>query len=446
MKSFNPDSIKTFKFTNYSFNSENFEATFNFAFDSKYFFTETIKFPKLQNISKEKLCTVNRLLSFLHVMIGISYYKAACPKEIQIENNILNNNSAKFFDKIYTLGLGEFSYVNNKPIKIKFPSNNVNYSRSYKIEKSNSILLPIGGGKDSLVSYELLKKLNNEINFFYVGKSKLVENLVKKTNEKFINVKREICPNLIKLNKNGALNGHIPITAINSFISIISCVLYDINSIYFSNERSSNSGNTEFHNLNVNHQYSKSFEFENDLTKLIKDEFKVNVQYYSLLRPVSEVLVFKKFSKLDQYFNLFSSCNTNFKLLEKSNKLWCCKCPKCAFVFIMLANYLTKEKMISIFGENLLENESLISLYEELSGFKNFKPFECVGEIEEVQYAIFNLKNNNNWNESKVIKFLLNNYSTDINEKKFESLKLEELNTLHNLPPDIYDFLAKELK
>jgi hypothetical protein len=57
------------------------------------------------------------------------------------------------------------------------------------------------------------------------------------------------------------------------------------------------------------------------------------------------------FSKQKDFFNVFSSCNNNFKI-EKDvliNKNWCCKCEKCCFVFLILSNFIEIEELEKIF-------------------------------------------------------------------------------------------------
>lgn len=105
-----------------------------------------------------------------------------------------------------------------------------------------------------------------------------------------------------------------------------------------------------------------------------------------------ELKIAKLFSQYPQYFDLFSSCNNNFKIIE-SNKTTahrrCGTCPKCAFVYTTLRPFISTEDTQRIFGQELYTNESLLPLYKELLGIEGIKPFECVGTNEEVTYAMY---------------------------------------------------------
>jgi len=217
---------------------------------------------------------------------------------------------------------------------------------------------------------------------------------------------------MIVNNKNGAINGHVPIIAINSVIAILVALLFDFNEIVFSNESSANEANT----LNsdgdeVNHQYSKSYEFEIGLQQLIHNNIASDLKYYSQQRECSELAILKKFTNYPQYFYEFSSCNRNFHLSgsKNINNKWCCDCPKCRFVFLGLAPFLDKEKLLSIFGMNMLDDSKQLSGFSELLGLDGIKPFECVGTIRESQLAFNLIKNNHNWSSDEVVRIISKN-------------------------------------
>ena len=161
--------------------------------------------------------------------------------------------------------------------------------------------------------------------------------------------------------------------------------------IILSNEGSANE--PTIIGTNINHQYSKTYEFEKDFYEYTKRYFKIDIKYFSLLRPIKEIQIAKLFSKMNKYHKLFRSCNVGSK---KDPWEWCCNCPKCLFIFIILRAFLSKEKMESIFGENLLDNKNLEESFLELIGEADTKPFECIGTIEEVHYAMNRIITNDN--------------------------------------------------
>ncbi|HRN71069.1 MAG TPA: endonuclease domain-containing protein, partial [Candidatus Woesebacteria bacterium] len=172
-----------------------------------------------------------------------------------------------------------------------------------------------------------------------------------------------------------------------------------------SNERSANYGNTEYLGETINHQWSKTAEFEVLFQNYVKKYITPDITYFSLLRSYSEYKITQLFAEYPSYFGIFSSCNKNYAIhTDLPHTKWCGACPKCAFVFIMLAAFISKEKVLSIFGQNLLEKESLLLTYKELLGIEGVKPFECVGTPEEVLLAFYKTYTKGEYNNSIVMK------------------------------------------
>ncbi|MBC7074400.1 hypothetical protein H5T58_03425, partial [Candidatus Parcubacteria bacterium] len=195
--------------------------------------------------------------------------------------------------------------------------------------------------------------------------------------------KRKIDKNLLKLNQRGFLNGHTPFTAYLSFLSVLIAALKDCKFVVFSNEKSANEGNLRYLGKTINHQYSKSEIFEKKFRLYIKKYLIENLQYFSLLRALNESEVVKLFIQFPQYFMVFSSCNSQFKIENKIKERWCKNCPKCLFIFTTLYSLLGKKTVLKIFKTNLFENKTLRETMLQLVGKKKFKPFECVGTIKE---------------------------------------------------------------
>ena len=170
--------------------------------------------------------------------------------------------------------------------------------------------------------------------------------------------------------------------------------------IVLSNEKSSNYWNILWKWLDINHQYSKSLEFELDFSLYVKKYISSNIKYFSLLRWMYEIKIAELFTKYaSDYFWYFSSCNKNFSISTKklTNKYWCNSCSKCVFVFIILSAFLNDEEIIKIFWENLYFKNDLKDIYYDLLWFWKTKPFECVWEKIEVIYAMYKyLKNREN--------------------------------------------------
>ena len=237
-------------------------------------------------------------------------------------------------------------------------------------------------------------------------------------------VTRVIDKKIIELNKQGFLNGHTPFSALLAFTSFLVAYLKNKKYIVLSNESSANEGNVVGNT--VNHQYSKSYEFENDFNYYVDNYFKIDIKYFSFLRPLNELQIAHIFSKYKKYHNVFKSCNVGSK---KEPWEWCCNCSKCLFVYIILNPFLEEQEMINMFGENLLDKDSLLEVFKQLIGDSENKPFDCVGTFEEINYALkLSIK------KQDKLPYLLNYYYQNHSLEIYENL-LNRFNNSHNLEP-----------
>lgn len=372
----------------------------------------------------------NNLLNYLAFHIGLiellSYWKCTCSKNIIINAGYLDNDQINWFKKLYFNGLGEFFYRNNINVN---ETDFVNITcNGKKLEFSNNFLgdgnlIPIGGGKDSIVTLEVLNSLYDKNDCFALNPKEVHFNCINVANYENKNIivnKTYIDPKLKDLNSKGFLNGHTPFSSMLAFITYLVAYLTNKMNIILSNEGSANESNIV--GTNVNHQYSKSYEFEQDFNNYTKKYFNIDIKYFSLLRPLNELTIAKLFSKYEKYHSVFKSCNLGSKNKEW---LWCNNCPKCLFVFIILSPYLYKDKLINIFKDNLYEREDLLEVFLELLGYRDNKPFECVGTFDEVRYAVSLTIKNILYNEG-TLPYLLDYYyknyelvDTDIDLTKY---------------------------
>lgn len=405
-------SVKSFHFSECFFDESAMTAHLRYSFNAgEAEFEETISFPGAPAITDEKRRhAVNTCLRLLHIAAGVSYYKLYIPPEIRIDSAVLSEKEAAFFDMFYLSGLGEFSFRNNVSPQVCFPFQKDFVPPVSDVRLKDGVVVPVGGGKDSIVSVEFLKKSGLSPVLFSVGLPRAIKETVELSGLPSIRVVRRLSPDLIALNaeaeKYGALNGHVPVTGIIAFILMLAAVLYDFSYAVLSNERSANIGNTEKDGRIVNHQWSKSVEFENafqELTAPVLPDF----HYFSLLRPLSELAIALLFSQIKKYDTVFTSCNRAFRL-DESRRLdrWCCDCDKCRFVFLVLAPFMEKNHLISIFGCNILDDPSQTEGFRQLLGLSAFKPFECVGEIEESALSFLMLCGRDEWKDTAVITAL----------------------------------------
>ena len=351
------------------------------------FFNPTWTIKKKDKNTYSKYKNFKETVFSLGMVELVSYWKITCSPNVLIKPSFLDEYQINWWKKQYFYGLGEFFYINN--IKADIDSFMEIETSDIKIdgEENNNIykgnLIPVGGGKDSFVSLEILKDLFDE-NDAYV-----INNVISAINasysagykDKLINVKRTLDQRMLDLNAQGYLNGHTPFSAIVAFSSILVSIVYQKKYVCLSNEASANE--STILDEEVNHQYSKSYEFEVDFNEYVSKYITKEIKYFSLLRPLSELIITHIFSQLKEYHNVFRSCNVGSK-----KGVWCNKCAKCLFVYVMLSAYMSDEELISIFGTNMLEDEEMYETLKELSGIKDNKPFECVGTRDEVVVAI----------------------------------------------------------
>lgn len=388
--------------------------------------------PKLI-IEKENITNKNINKDFLEYLVFniglvelISYVKCTCSPNIIIKCGYLNNEQINWFKKLYYNGLGEFLYRNNINISEQelFNIETTQEKKEFNIEYNGiGNLIPVGGGKDSNVTLELLKEEDNTC-FIINPKGANIE-CANISGYNTITIKRILDKKIIELNKEGFLNGHTPFSAIIAFTSFLCAYLSNKKYIILSNEDSANQSTVI--GTNINHQYSKTYEFECDFNNYTKKYFNIDIKYFSLLRPLTEFQIGMLFSKIEKYHKTFKSCNLGSK---GETWEWCCNCPKCLFVYTILSPFLYKEKLINIFGKDLYEDETLLETFKELLGYKETKPWECVGTYEEVRYAVSLLiKKLENQKLPYLLEYYKNNYPLYLNEK-FET-KYNEKNNLN---------------
>lgn len=381
---------KEFIFDSYEVkkNSDELDIKYNFVVPGLAEFHPTWKIP-YKNIVDANEDAINRLIFNLGMVELVSYWKIACPQNVIIKCGVLTDTQLQWWKKLYYNGLGECFYVNGiEAYEKEFMHLVCDYSKEQtdctKPVKLHGIyegcLVPIGGGKDSCVSLEVLKRIKDEkITTYSVNRIEAVKKVIDVTDNKIGDIlcRRTLDKTMLQLNSEGYINGHTPFSAIVAFSSVLTAALNGQKYITLSNENSANESTVK--DSKVNHQYSKSYEFELDFNDYIATIVESDIRYFSLLRPLTEIQIAKIFASSDKYLEIFRSCNAGSK-----KGIWCCDCPKCLFVYIILSPFLSQERLTEVFGENLLNKESLEKYFRELVGIDENKPFECVGTRSEV--------------------------------------------------------------
>ena len=386
-----PNSYQTFVFHSYDFEGSSHTLRLRYSLDDAIHFEEKITF-NLDIKSDYDQKAFDRACFTLWLMAGISYFKAALPPKIKILQGKLTAAQKDFFEETYLNGLGQFFYENkiDPHGKINFPITSTELEPAPAVATSRTLLLGFGGGKDSIVAGEILKSIGLPLETYTLGHHNVaaVSQILGAPHH---TIERILAPEILELNRQGALNGHVPITAITSLSGICAAILLGAWGVVVGNEHSADEGNTEYAGLKVNHQYSKTLKFERDLQNYIHTHISPSLVYFSPIRPLSSLRIVEIFAKhyFDRYAGYFSSCNQNFLIDRSDNELtWCGKCSKCAYVFAALSPFLPKEKLLSLFGgRNLFLDPELTGMFQELLGTSGIKPLECVGQIAEVRTA-----------------------------------------------------------
>ena len=430
-------------FESFEFHAADLRAEFFFALDGESF-RETLRFhfPPAFKLDLENEHLPHALFT-AHLALGISCWKIAAPPSIQVKSGFLPAKERKFWHDAWEHGLGEFFFENNidfrglvnfenagenaagkfamenlpvanvggksavenvgenlsgksavENVRGEFAVENASENAGGKLASKNgqqSNLLFFGGGKDSLVGAKLLQKAGIGFTPLIFGQNEIAA----KQGATFgppIFIERKLDRKIFAKNASGKFfNGHVPFSLILACAANVAAVLCGAQHLIACNEKSANFGNTNFLGKKVNHQWSKSFAAEKMMGRFFQRKF--GKKYFSLLRPLWEIQIAKLFGEnCQEFFSSFASCNRNFRQsvanLEKG-KMWCCACPKCAFVFTLLAAFLPRETVVEMFGENLFAKKGLLKIFRELMGQEHFKPFECVGEKNEVIAAAF---------------------------------------------------------
>ncbi|MBR3709589.1 MAG: hypothetical protein IKM99_01335 [Bacteroidales bacterium] len=360
--------------------------TFHFSLDERYDFHPTLTIPsrpfyRWETIPQKQLETLAFQIGMVEL---VSYWKLACPKTIVVKPFDLKLCQKKWWRHLYYNGLGEFRYLNGIDCSevdfLKIESGTDHEMKSLDMPLDEKTLIPVGGGKDSVVTLEMLRDEMPVIPLIVNPRGATIE-CVKAagyTMDDVAVINRTLDPTMLRLNQEGFLNGHTPFSALLAFISVLIGFGTGSKYIALSNESSANESTVP--GTDINHQYSKSIEFERDFREYVAMHLNEEIQYFSFLRPLSELQIASFFSRCEAYHGVFKSCNAGSK-----TDSWCGKCPKCLFTWIILSPFLSKEKLTAIFGKDLMADACLQPIFEELNGTAAVKPFECVGTVEEVR-------------------------------------------------------------
>jgi UDP-N-acetyl-alpha-D-muramoyl-L-alanyl-L-glutamate epimerase len=373
---------------------------------------ETIVLPASAiELTRGRQHAVEQALDLLHWVTGISYWKAGCPPRLVFTATVPDAWQAAWLTRLYREGLAEFAFCNHLdpeqwPLFLSEKAA-TSLPSAEASGLSRRTLVPMGGGKDSLVAWSRLARAGEQADSVQIGSSALIRRIGAHLPGQHWVIERKLDSALGELNRRGAWNGHVPVTAINASVLVLAALVLDYDRIAFANERSADEASLlDSHGRAVNHQFSKSFAFEQMLDEWVRTRIDPDLRVFSILRRDRELAVCREFAGLTQFHELFSSCNRNFHLDGPRTSRWCGQCPKCHFVFLALAPFMPPKRLESIFGRDLLADAELAEGFSALLALDGQKPFECVGEAVEARAAVRKLAQSDAWADHPVVGIL----------------------------------------
>ncbi|MGN6161611.1 MAG: hypothetical protein ACTHOG_07890 [Marmoricola sp.] len=358
-------------------------------------YTETIGLPSPARTD----AALGNLPRLLALAASLSYYKASIAPTFAVAFG-LSDTERTFLVELIRNGLSEFAYRNDVPAALRPTIEAATTPKQARTPVDHGdkrrALVAVGGGKDSIVTLDALRTAGIEQTLFSVNDYLPIRRTAERAGLSLVQATRRLDPLLFEQNKAGALNGHVPVTAINSLIACIVALRGGFTDVVFSNEASASAGNTLWGGVEVNHQWSKGLAFE----ELLREQLAgTGLEYFSLLRPFTELAIMRRFGRLTEFHDVFTSCNRAFHLDPEMRRSWCGDCPKCRFVFLMLAPFVEKDALLVIFGgrdllRDPLQREGFLELFN-IDG--RMKPFECVGEPSECLAALHLLGTSPDW-------------------------------------------------
>jgi hypothetical protein len=342
---------------------------------------------------------VDQAARWVFLLAGVSYYKTGAPPLIELPATPLRPAEREFLRSVYLDGLGEFAYRNDLDIsdlRIEAPvlDGAAAPPATAGPTPRKRPLVPFGGGIDSIVTVEMVRPLADAALFVVARRGDLyaaIERPAAITGLPVVRAERAIDPQVLRSRELGFLNGHVPVTGIISAIGVMAAVLDGRDALVMSNEWSSSVGNLDVGGRIVNHQWSKSMTFEQAFRDVLAQSLGSAIDYFSRLRPYTELFIAERFAHLDQYHLAFQSCNRGFHI-DPAQRLdhWCGRCDKCVFIDLILAPFMDAAALGEVFrGREPLDDMSLLPRFEALVDTSGaLKPWECVGEVDECRAAV----------------------------------------------------------
>jgi hypothetical protein len=373
-----------FRYEDFSIDAGSGTVTFEYSLDDLAFEERVTFFTGTERLDTETARAAARLVFLL---LGVSYYKAAAPPVVDLGTHALTTAERALLEAVYTDGLGEFEarQPEDDPVDLSRLELRAETRTPSPLARPDAQtgrpLVPFGGGIDSTVVVESVKQWTDDAALFVASygdaRNAVIEDVAALTGLPVVRASRWLDPKILQPADHGFRTGHIPVTGLLSGIAVLAGVLDGRDSVVMSNEWSSSSPTASFRGRPVNHQWSKSLEFEQLFRAALADSLD-GFEYYSALRPT-------------RYHQTFRSCNRAFHVDPGQRAAtWCGECDKCCFIDLVLSPFLGREDLERIFRDNEpLAKPELEDTFRSLLGDPLLtKPWECVGDAGECRTAV----------------------------------------------------------
>ena len=383
-------------------------------------FVESVVFEGVGPLTTPAVTAVAQLWFLL---AGLSYYKAGAARRVDVGDTPLGAGGRALLVAALREGLGEYAYRNQLDLADVVVRGGSDVTRVPVSLDPERVLVPFGGGIDSVASSATLPDHLDQTLFILspaTGRFAPLEATAAVSGHGIVRATRYLDEQIIR-GEAAFFNGHVPVTAMVTLLAAVAAVASGRGGVVMSNEHSASAANLRWGDLEVNHQWSKSFEAERLIAAALAERVGDELIVASLLRDRSEVWVADVFSQLTQYHHVFRSCNRAFsQVLDQRLDTWCGECDKCLFINLMLAPYLSRERLRQIFHHEPLRDERRGDQLRVLVGAGvDVKPFECVGDPDESAVALARVVELEEWRDVPRLAELAREVSPD---RTFEEL------------------------
>jgi hypothetical protein len=381
-----------FRYDDYDFDAGSRRLRCRYSLDDLTF-EETIVFDAVDHGPADAVA-VDAAARLVFLLAGISYFKVAAPPVIEVPSGLRTAERA-LLGAFYRSGLGEYAYRNHLDLSgLRIEAPDLSDVDPGPPPDDGRVLVPFGGGLDSIVTVEGMRSASSDLALFVLSRVDdrfdAIEAAAAITELPIVRAARSIDHKVLRSAELGYLNGHVPVTGILTSIAVMAAVLDGRGVVAMSNEWSASMGNFEWNGMVVNHQWSKSLEFEDLFRAAVHAALPIAPDDFSWLRSRSELWVAQRFAALTPYHRVFRSCNRAFQL-DRARRLdqWCGTCDKCCFIDLILAPFLSRAELDTIFdGREPLADPALTDRFRSLLDLGDDpKPFECVGDVDECRVA-----------------------------------------------------------